>query len=88
MDHNENQHHLMDQYIMGQLTGKTLLDFESELQNDSGLAKEFELYQQMFAGINAYGNRQLKEELKVVHNKVTNQPVKVRPIWYKYATAA
>ncbi|MEO1258788.1 MAG: hypothetical protein AAFZ15_08315 [Bacteroidota bacterium] len=88
MDHFEKRRQLMDDYIMGQLTEKDSIDFENELQSNEQFAADFELHKNMVAGIKALGNRELKNELKIIHQQVTKPTTRVRPIWYRYVAVA
>lgn len=60
---------LIEEYLKGNLTGKTLEGFEAELANDSALAKEVAIQKEIYSGIERAGDKSLKVQLDGFHEE-------------------
>ncbi len=65
----------IEEYLKGNLTGKTLSDFEARIASDPELAKEVELQREIYSGIERLGDKELADELNKIHaSKTSNNP--------------
>lgn len=63
----------IERYLNNQLKGEELVAFETALKNDPALAKELDLQTDLMEGIRTSGNRELKEQLKQIHQETIDQ---------------
>lgn len=73
MNRSEELSELIDKYLLGKITEKELNMLHKELSSNPELAADVALEQDILAGIQQYGNRELKQRLKVMHQNVIAQ---------------
>ncbi len=88
MNPSEEIQELIDKYLLGNITEKELNMLNKELNSNPDLAAEIALERDIISGIQTYGNQELKQRLKAIHQDITTAPVQeakirklgVRPI--------
>lgn len=91
MENNKLPEKLIDDFIMGLLNKEDDRSFRQRLQKEPALAKEVTLRREMISGLEAFGRKDLKEELKNIHEEVigqNKQPAKRRSLFPYIAAAA
>ena len=89
----EQQLQKIEDYLLGKLKNKELDKFRQEQADDPDFAKAVQQEEALFNGLQAYGNRVLKDRIANVRSQMLKeeQPkyrrLKVRT-WYRYAAAA
>ena len=78
---------LIEQYLLGELSGDALKAFELRLQNDQDLAAKIALEKDVHAGIEALGNLKLKAQLQTIHQEELKE-AKLRPLAPRWIWAA
>lgn len=57
----------MDAYSRGEMTTEQRLAFEAQLATDTSLQSEWEIFQDLLGGVNAYGDRALRARIGAQH---------------------
>lgn len=68
---NEIQH--IENYLQGKLNGQEEVLFRAKLLLNSSLAENKQAQQKSYQLIRAYGRKQLKQEIEIVHQKLFMQ---------------
>ncbi|MEZ4956077.1 MAG: tetratricopeptide repeat protein [Saprospiraceae bacterium] len=67
----ENTQKLIERYFENDLSGQELEAFEQRLSDDPRFAEAFQLEKDLLAGIEAFGNEQLRAQLEAMHVEET-----------------
>ncbi len=90
MDNNKLPEEKIDDFIMGLLNKEDDKLFRKRLQNEPALAEQVTLRREMISGLEAFGRKDLKEELKGIHQEVVGrkEPIAKRRSLFPYIAAA
>ncbi len=91
MENNNLPDNLIDDFIMGLLNKEEDKQFRQGLQKDNKLAERVKIRRDVINGIEAFGRKDLKNQLKVIHKEVIGQkasPAKRRSLLPYLAAAA
>ena len=67
MSNNIERLERIEKYVSGEMTAKELSDFELQLQKDSELRAEVEIFRDVMLGAALFGGEELAEEIKSTH---------------------
>ena len=92
MEFNQNINDIIDSYLLGEMQGEELLEFENEIVLNHELAKEIKEQKIIIELINEYNvNKELKNKLNRIHNELDIKPAKVKKerklLYYFYNTS-
>ena len=79
---------IIDEYLSGRMKDEDLTSFKLQVQQDADLRAAVEERKNLLVAINAFGDIQMKERAKRIHEIATSPSTKVRqlPVW-RYAAA-
>lgn len=66
----------IDDFLLGRLTKKEANDFQKEMQNDPELEKDVHFHEDMIKGLQAFGNKELKNRLQEMHSQMVKEEKK------------
>ncbi|HFA48531.1 MAG TPA: tetratricopeptide repeat protein, partial [Bacteroidetes bacterium] len=72
--------HIVDEYLLGNLSGEELASFEKKLEKEEALQAAVEDRKDLIAAVDALGDIQMKERVRRIHERATNKTTVVRQI--------
>ena len=72
--------HQIDEYLLGNMAGDELAFFEKKLKGDPSLQKEVKNQQLLMDAVDTLGDLRMRERVKLIHQRATQQPTLVRRI--------
>lgn len=79
MDIRDNLYELIDKFLLGEIKGEELLEFESEISKNPELANDIKEQKEIVDLINIYNkDKQLKSKLNIIHNELNLRPIKIK----------